>query len=561
MIVALLLGAIPANAATRVALVIGNSAYQNVPFLPNPVNDASDLSASLKRLSFDVRTLTNARYDDMRRALIDFGQQARGAEIAVIFFAGHGIQIGGENWLIPVDAQLATDLNVANETIGLQSLTRAVSNTTKLGLVMLDACRSNPFLPKMQSTNLSRAVERGFMRVEPSDNVLVAYAARDGTTAGDGLGRNSPFTSSLLKNIETPGLEVRFLFANVRDEVMTATQRQQQPFVYGSLSRNEIFLRNPIPGGKIADSSSDDEIAWSFVQNTTDTTLLTEFIRRFPQSKRRIDAEARLMEIYHAGPPVPLPTEISVDPAILQLIETHPFFAKAVRVSASSYNVESNSRSTVNGFNIITDSNDDTSLRWLRPGIAQFDTTQSMRQKNSGATSSVIKSTFLGAANGFVSLGYRSSSTMRLTTQREPMVNTSGERLTSLSNLTGHIFPIEVGGQYSYQADYQTTSSSMPGDEKTLDESCEVTKRYEAKSFNPRLTGAAYLVTCDQRTVYKRTKTNNSNSQSKTVYFDALGICIRADSVEPSERTVQTYFGGNASEANILKSFVATNRQ
>src|ERR1700731_4436455 len=112
----------------------------------------------------------------MRRALIAFGQQARGAEIAVIFFAGHGIQIGGENWLIPVDAQLATDLNVANETIGLQSLTRAVSNTTKPGPVMVDACRSNPFLPKMQSTNLSRAVERGFMRVEPSDNVLVAYA-------------------------------------------------------------------------------------------------------------------------------------------------------------------------------------------------------------------------------------------------------------------------------------------------------------------------------------------------------------------------------------------------
>jgi hypothetical protein len=261
MIVALLLGAMPANAGTRVALVIGNSAYQNVPFLPNPVNDANDLSTSLKRLDFDVKTLTNARYDDMRRALIEFGQQARGAEIAVIFFAGHGIQIGGDNWLIPVDAQLATDLNVANETIGLQSLTRAVSNTTKLGLVMLDACRSNPFLPKMQSTNLSRAVDRGFSRVEPSDNVLVAYAARDGTTASDGSGRNSPFTNSLLKNIETPGLEVRFLFANIRDDVMAATRREQQPFVYGSLSRDMIFLKAPLDtaipipqgGGSLAD--------------------------------------------------------------------------------------------------------------------------------------------------------------------------------------------------------------------------------------------------------------------------------------------------------------------
>src|SRR5882672_10084036 len=124
----------------------------------------------------------------MRRALISFGQQARGAEFALIFFAGHGMEIGGENWLIPIDAQLTTDLDVSSESIGLQTLTRAVSNTTKLGLIILDACRSNPFLPKMQRTNLTRAVDRGFARVEPNENILVAYSARDGTTAKDGLG-------------------------------------------------------------------------------------------------------------------------------------------------------------------------------------------------------------------------------------------------------------------------------------------------------------------------------------------------------------------------------------
>src|SRR5262245_27137008 len=119
---------------------------------------------------------------------------------------------------------------------------RAVSNTSKLGLVILDACRNNPFLPGMQMTNVARAVDRGLSRIEPSDNVLVAYAARDGTTARDGAGRNSPFTASLLKNIEMPGLEVRFLFANVRDDVMAATNREQQPFVYGSLSKEQICL-------------------------------------------------------------------------------------------------------------------------------------------------------------------------------------------------------------------------------------------------------------------------------------------------------------------------------
>jgi hypothetical protein len=243
------------NAEQRVALVIGNSTYQNVSALPNPVNDASDISDSLKRLGFGVTTLTNAKFDDMRRALIGFGQQARGAEFAVVFFAGHGMEIGGENWLIPIDAQLATDLDVANETIGLQSLTRAVSNTTKLGLVILDACRSNPFLPKMQRTNLTRAVDRGFTRVEPNDNVLVAYSARDGTTANDGSGRNSPFTGSLLKNIETPGLEVTFLFRIVRDDVMAATKRAQQPFIYGSLSKDFVYLKPPFPNARPSDTA------------------------------------------------------------------------------------------------------------------------------------------------------------------------------------------------------------------------------------------------------------------------------------------------------------------
>jgi Caspase domain len=241
-------GVSSARSETRIALVVGNSAYKSVPALPNPINDSKDMSASLARLGFSVRTLTNATYDDMRRALIDFGRQARGADIAVVFFAGHGIQMAGENWLIPVDAQLATDLDVANEAIGLQAVARAVSNTAKLGLVILDACRSNPFLPKMQSSNVQRDVERGFSRVEPSDNVLIAYAARDGTTASDGAGRNSPFTQSLLKHIETPGLEISYLFRVVRDDVMQSTKRGQQPFLYGSLSKEMIYLK-PLPEG------------------------------------------------------------------------------------------------------------------------------------------------------------------------------------------------------------------------------------------------------------------------------------------------------------------------
>ncbi|WP_454620439.1 caspase family protein [Bradyrhizobium cenepequi] len=155
----------PAYAANRVALVIEDGAYQNVPLLPNPSNDAIDISAALQRVASQVKLLTNVSYGGTRRALIDFSRQAQGAEIAVIYFAGHR--------MIPVDAQLEADVNVLNEAIGLQSMTCVVSNTTKLGLVILDACRSNPFISKMRSMNVSYAMD------EPSDNILLAYAARD----------------------------------------------------------------------------------------------------------------------------------------------------------------------------------------------------------------------------------------------------------------------------------------------------------------------------------------------------------------------------------------------
>lgn len=232
------------NAQSRVALVVGNSTYQNQTALPNPISDANDMSAALRRLNFDVTTLTNATYDTMRRALIPFSQKANGAEMAVVFFAGHGVEIGGENYLIPIDAQLSSDRNVADETIALKRLTEAVSSSRKLGMVILDACRNNPFLPKMARTSsLTRAVDRGLARVEPSNNILIAYAAREGTTANDGAGRNSPFTAALLKNIEAPGVEIDLLFRRVRGQVMDSTGGVQQPIVYSSLAQEGVYLK------------------------------------------------------------------------------------------------------------------------------------------------------------------------------------------------------------------------------------------------------------------------------------------------------------------------------
>jgi len=227
----------------RVALVIGNGAYRNVPALLNPPNDANDIAAALKRIGFTVSLVTNASFDEMRRALIALGRDAAGADMAAVYFAGHGMEINGENWLIPVDADLKRDTDAANEAINLQSVMQQVSNTTSLGLVILDACRNNPFAAKMKRSLATRAATMsGLGRIEPVGNVLVAYAARDGTTALDGDARNSPFAAALLRNIETPGVEVTFMFRNVRDDVMEATRNEQQPFVYGSLSRKAIYL-------------------------------------------------------------------------------------------------------------------------------------------------------------------------------------------------------------------------------------------------------------------------------------------------------------------------------
>jgi Caspase domain len=262
-VAAALAGFTSASAADgrRVALVIGNGAYRSVPALPNPPNDAGDVAAALKRLGFEVTLITNASFDEMRRGLIALGRDAAGADMATVYFAGHGMEINGENWLIPVDAELKRDTDAANEAISLQSVMMQVSSTTSLGLVILDACRNNPFAAKMNRSLASRAaVSGGLGRIEPVGNVLVAYAARDGTTALDGNGKNSPFTAALLRNIETPGVEVTFVFRNVRDDVMEATGNEQQPFVYGSLSRKAIYLTG-LPPPSSADATQANPVA------------------------------------------------------------------------------------------------------------------------------------------------------------------------------------------------------------------------------------------------------------------------------------------------------------
>jgi uncharacterized protein len=298
---AALLGAAAAHAEGRVALVIGNGAYRHVDALPNPPNDAADTAAALERLGFSVTLVANADFESLRKALIEFNGRARTAEMATLFYAGHGIEIGGENWLIPVDAELKSDLDVEQEAISLRAVMQAVASASQLGVVILDACRNNPFAAKMGRTQRTRAVERGFARVEPAGNVLVAYAAKDGTTATDGSGRNSPFTAALLRHVETPGLEINFLFRRVRDDVMAATNREQQPFVYGSLSREAIYLKAAAASAQPPSGVGADALIWPALKGSTDPALFEDFLRKFPGSTLAPAARARLDELKAAG--------------------------------------------------------------------------------------------------------------------------------------------------------------------------------------------------------------------------------------------------------------------
>jgi uncharacterized caspase-like protein len=233
-----------ALAEKRVALVIGNSAYQNAPQLPNPARDATAIGDMLRKAKFDVvEVVSNANNADLRKTLREFSDKTQNADMAVVYFAGHGIEVDGENYLIPTDAMLQRDRDVYDEAISLDRVLQTVEPARQLRLVILDACRDNPFARSMKRVSALRSLNRGLIAVEPvKANTLIAYAAKGGSTAEDGDGEHSPYARALLKHLPTPNLDLRQAFGLVRDEVMKATDNKQEPFTYGSLGGATVAL-------------------------------------------------------------------------------------------------------------------------------------------------------------------------------------------------------------------------------------------------------------------------------------------------------------------------------
>ena len=235
-------GSGPVNSARRIALVIGNGAYRNVQPLDNPPRDAKLIAAALRDVGFQAVTISNdLTRDKFFEALGAFASEAEKADWAVVYYAGHGFEVGGINYLVPVDARLAVDKDAETEAVAREQVLAAVGGARSLRLVLLDACRNNPFAPTMQRTIALKLVDKGFSNIEPSAGFMVVYAAKHGETALDGDGADSPFALALAHDLKEPRVEVRKLFDIVRDDVWNATKHAQQPFTYGSPPGREDF--------------------------------------------------------------------------------------------------------------------------------------------------------------------------------------------------------------------------------------------------------------------------------------------------------------------------------
>jgi uncharacterized caspase-like protein len=313
--VAMLLACKPAFAEKRVALIIGDSAYQNAPQLKNPVNDAALMAATFKSAGFDVvDSRQNLSALETRRVLREFADAAENADIAVVYYAGHGLEVDGVNYMIPVDAKLERDTDVFDEAVPLDRLLIAAEPAKQLRLVILDACRDNPFAKTMKrSVAAARSIDRGLAQIEPSSpNTLIAYSAKAGSTASDGDSRNSPFALALSKHLTTPGLDVRKALGYVRDDVLKATSNHQEPFVYGSLGGDEVSLAPAAPAPQPAanaqpaanpqaEARRDYELALQIGNKSAFDAFLAQHPDGFYASLARLQLEKIAAEEAHAA--------------------------------------------------------------------------------------------------------------------------------------------------------------------------------------------------------------------------------------------------------------------
>jgi len=221
----------------RFALVIGNSAYQHIGVLANPANDAREMAAVLRRMAVSVEVLLDVDRAAMFAAMTRLSRLAERADLAIVHYSGHGIEISGKNYLVPISAELSQPGDADRQAVAFEHIYAAVERVRGMKLILLDACRDNPL-----AARLGLPPRRGLSAPSPPGDILVAYATRHGSVAEDGPpGGNSPFTAALLRSIDQP-IDVRLMFRQVLNDVLAATDHRQSPFIYGHFTSARYSL-------------------------------------------------------------------------------------------------------------------------------------------------------------------------------------------------------------------------------------------------------------------------------------------------------------------------------
>ena len=299
-----------AHAETRVALVIGNSAYKHAPALANPRNDAEGMAAALRRLKFDVLAGTDLDKPAMEKLLRAFAQKLATADVALVFYAGHGLQVHERNYLVPVDGKLEQETDLAFEAVPLDLVQGLMEQGQRTNIMILDACRDNPLARNLARTMGTRStgIGRGLRETKAGIGTLIVYATQPGNVALDGEGKNSPFTLSLLKHIEAPGLEIRQVLTRVRNEVITATRDKQVPWDSSSLRGDFFFVAGPAPPSVTpapAPPVDNEAVFWQSIRGGRNIADFKEYLRRWPQGVFADLARRRIAEIETAASPEP----------------------------------------------------------------------------------------------------------------------------------------------------------------------------------------------------------------------------------------------------------------
>lgn len=271
---------------SRVALIIANAQYVAVQKLNNPIADSRLVASALTAVGFTSVTLVqNGTRAEMERALRTFSVLADKADVALIYYAGHGMEMNGTNYLVPVDALMARDRDVDTEAVKLDTLLDMSQGAKRLRIIILDACRNNPFDSTMQRAGGKRAVSRGLAPVEPTGESLVVYAAKAGRTAADGSAQNSPFARALARRLIEPGREVNLLFRKVRDDVLAETGGEQEPFTYGSLSSQEFYFRPPAAAAASVGGNDLEAAAWDLCSRGTTAAPCRRYQERYAKGR------------------------------------------------------------------------------------------------------------------------------------------------------------------------------------------------------------------------------------------------------------------------------------